>query len=88
MRIREDIETKPIEINVQSAGFREDEQIFYTADDDETEEQIWERKEQSRQKPLTDQPTSLIDTFSVNFPRTRGENNKKPHKAVQIVVDS
>ena len=37
MKIRED-QTLPIETNVQSAGVSQKEQIFYTNDDDETEE--------------------------------------------------
>ena len=44
LRIREDISTTPIELNVQSAGVIEEDQIFYTDDDEETEEQIWQRK--------------------------------------------
>ena len=40
----EDVQTLPIEINVQSAGVSQEEQIFYTNDDDETEEQYWARK--------------------------------------------
>ena len=39
MKIREDVQTLPIEKNVQSAGVSQEEQIFYTNDDDETEEQ-------------------------------------------------
>ena len=38
MKIREDVQTVPIEMNVQSAGVSQEEQIFYTNDDDETEE--------------------------------------------------
>ena len=37
MKIREDVQTLPIEINVQSTGVSQ-EQIFYTNNDDETEE--------------------------------------------------
>ena len=44
IKIREVIPTTPIELHVQSAGVSEEEQIFYTVDDDETEEQIWQRK--------------------------------------------
>ena len=35
MKIREDVQTLPIEINVQSAGVSQEEQIFYTNDDDD-----------------------------------------------------
>ena len=38
------VETRPIEVNVQSAGVSEEEQVFFTDDDDETEAKIWERK--------------------------------------------
>ena len=39
LRIREDVQTTPIELYVQSAGVAEEEQIYYTEDDDETEEE-------------------------------------------------
>ena len=45
MKIREDVQILPIEINGQSAGVSQEEQIFYTNDEDETEEQYWARKE-------------------------------------------
>ena len=86
-RIREDIETKPIEINIQSSGIAEEEQIFYTEDDNETEEQIWERKKQSRNNTLTDQPTIVIESMSVNIPTNHEDINKKLQKTVQIVVE-
>ena len=44
MKIREDVQTVPIEINVQPAGVSEEEQIFYTTDDDETEKHFCARK--------------------------------------------
>ena len=40
LRIREDISTTPIELNVQSAGVTEEDQIFYIGDDEETEEEF------------------------------------------------
>ena len=40
LKIREDIETKPIEVNNQSAGVAEEELVFFTEHDDETEAQI------------------------------------------------
>ena len=47
LKIHEDVETQPIEVNVQLAGVSEEEQVFFTEEDNETEEQIWERKKQS-----------------------------------------
>ena len=67
MKIREDVQTLPIEINVQSAGVSQEEQIFYTNDDDETEEQYWARKEAIRKNPATDEPTVTIQTLSTNL---------------------
>ena len=40
LRIREDISTTLIELNVQSAGVIEEDQIFYTNDDGENDKQI------------------------------------------------
>ena len=36
LKIREDVETRPIEVNVQSAGVSEEEQFFFTEEDNET----------------------------------------------------
>ena len=54
-------------IHVQSAGVSQEEQIFYTNDDDETEEQYWARKEAIRKNPATDEPTVTIQTLSTNL---------------------
>ena len=40
LKIREDVETRPIEVNVQSAGVSEEEQVFFTEEDNETEERF------------------------------------------------
>ena len=49
--IREDIQTTPFEIHVQSAGISQEEQIYYTKGYDETKEQIWQRKKQAQGSP-------------------------------------
>ena len=51
LTIRADVETRSIAVNVQSAGVSEEEQVFFTKEDDETKAQVWERKKQSRNKP-------------------------------------
>ena len=51
LTIRADVETRSIAVKVQSAGVSEEEQVFFTKEDDETEAQVWERKKQSRNKP-------------------------------------
>ena len=54
LKIREDVQTTPIEITTSSSDVADEEQFFFTHTDDqhETEEQISQRKEQSRQKAV------------------------------------
>ena len=40
LKIRADVETQPIEVKVQLAGVPEEEQFFYTEEDNETEERF------------------------------------------------
>ena len=49
LKIRADVETQPIEVNVPSAGMSEEEQVFLTEEDNETEGQSWERKGNQKQ---------------------------------------
>ena len=51
LKLRGDVQILPIEINVQSAGVSQEEQIFYTTDDDGTEEQNRARKDGIRRNP-------------------------------------
>ena len=44
MNIRNDIQTKAIEVNIQSTGIVEEEQIFILPDDEIEENQIWQEK--------------------------------------------
>ena len=66
LRIREDIPTTPIELHVQSAGVSEEEQIFYTEDDDETEEQILNRKKDARAHPANQLPDISFEKFTTH----------------------
>ena len=51
LKIREDIQTTPIEVTTYSSDVADEEQVFFTQtdNDNESEEQTLERKEQSRQ---------------------------------------
>ena len=64
MKIREDVQTIPIEYSVQSAGVSQEEQIFYATDEEETEEQYWARKEAIRQNPVTAEIAITIQSVS------------------------
>ena len=66
LKVRADVETQPIEVNVQSAGVSEEEQVFFTEEDNETEEQIWERKRQSKAGLKVEETVIQIDAISEN----------------------
>ena len=87
MKIREDVQTLPIEINVQSAGVSQEEQIFYTNDDDETEEQYWARKEAIRKNPAIDEPTVTIQTLSTNLVKQHPDIQVRLRKTSQIIIE-
>ena len=86
MKIREDVQTLPIEINVQSAGVSQEEQIFYT-NDDETEEQYWARKWTIRKNPATDEPTVTIQTLSTNLVKQHPDIQVRLRKTNQIFIE-
>ena len=85
-KIREDVQTLPIEINVRSAGVTQEEQIFYTDDDDETEEQYWARKEVIRKNPAIDEPTVTIQTLSTNLVKQHTDIQDRLRKTNQIII--
>ena len=59
-------EARPIEVNVQSAGVSEEEQVFFTEEGDETEEQKWERKRLSNEGHKVDETVIQNDAISKN----------------------
>ena len=72
LRIREDIQTTPIELHVQSAGVAEEDQIYYTEDDDETEEGIWQQKKQARDNPTHQLPDISFEKFTTHHSNLKG----------------
>ena len=87
LKIREDIETTPIEVNVQSFGISEEEQIFFTNEDELTEDQLWAKKKAIREKINTEQATITIESLSVNQPQVPANFNDKLVRTNQIVVE-
>ena len=49
-----------------SAIVAEEDRIFYTEDDDETEEQIWERKKEARAHPTNQIPEFSFEQFATH----------------------
>ena len=80
LKVREDVETRPIEENVQSVGVSEEEQVFFTENDDETEEQIWERKINVTIEQIDAISEKNVDEFT-NF-------TQKLRRTNQIMLDN
>ena len=65
LKIREDVQTTPIEVSTSSSDVADEEQFFFTQTDsqDETEQQILQRKEQSQKKAaecvVNQEPSSM-----------------------------
>ena len=75
LKIREDVQTTPIEMSMSSSDAADEEQFFFTQTDgqDETEEQILQRKNQSQKKAVkwevNQEPSSMkpsIKEFTMN----------------------
>ena len=81
------MQTLPIEINVQSAGVSQEDQIFYTNDDDETEEQYWERKKAVRRNPATTEKAITNWSVSTSLRKQQPEKQGRLRKANQIIIE-
>ena len=87
LKIRADVETQPIEVNVQSAGVSEEEQVFFTEEDNETEEQIWERKRQSKTGLKVAETAIQIDAISENVVEEVTNFTQKLRRTNQILLE-
>ena len=65
----------------------QEEQSFYTNDDDETEEQYWARKEAIRKNPAIDEPTVTIQTLSKNLVKQQHDIQVRLRKTNQIIIE-
>ena len=87
LTIRADITTKPIEVNIQSTGVAEEEQFFFTEDDYETEQQMWERKLRAKQNPANTESTISIETMATNIVKTDATIKSRLSKTSQIAAE-
>ena len=77
LKIREDVQTTPIELSTSSSDVADEEQFFFTQTDsqDETDEQILQRKEQSQKKAaewvVNQEPPSMKPSIK-GFTKTDG----------------
>ena len=87
LKIRADVETQPIEVNVQSAGVSEEEQVFFTEEDNETEIEIWERKTQSKAGLKVVETVIQIDAISENVVKETTNFTQKLPRRNQILLE-
>ena len=87
LKIRADVETQPFEVNVQSAGVSEEEQVFFTEEDNETEEQIWEPKRQSKTGLKVAETAIQIDAISENVVEEITNFTQKLRRTNQILLE-
>ena len=86
LKIREDIETKPFEVYVQTAGVAEEEQVFFT-EQEETETQTWERKKQSRNNVIDQESVIQIDAISETIVDEITNFTQKLRRTNQILLE-
>ena len=70
LKIREDIQTKTIEVNIESTGNAQKEPVFFDTTDrngkvnfDNTEKELWNRKEESRNTIPNDPPVITVSCY-------------------------
>ena len=68
LKIREDIPTKPIGVNIESTGIAQEELVFFDTTDQEqtTEKELWKRKEEARNAIPNDPPVITVSCYYAN----------------------
>ena len=68
LKIREDIPTKPIEVNIESTGIAREEPVFFDTTDQQetTEKELWKRKEEARKAIPTEPPVIAVSCYYAN----------------------
>ena len=65
LKIREDIATKPIGVNIESSGIAQEEPVFFDPTDQQktTEKEVWQRKEEVRNATPNDPPCITVSCY-------------------------
>ena len=68
LKIRGDIPTKPIEVNIVSTGIPQEEPVFFVPTDQQeaTEKELWARKEEARNAIPHDPPVITVSCYYAN----------------------
>ena len=65
LKIREDIPTKPIEVNIESTGIAQEEPVFFDPTDQQetTEKELWKRKDEVRNAIPKEPPVITVSCY-------------------------
>ena len=91
LKIREDVQTTPIEVTTSSSDVADEEQFFFTQADsqDETEEQIQQRKDQSQKKAaewvVNQEPSSMKPSIK-QFTKIDGNTTSYSIHGIKSIV--
>ena len=68
LKIREEIPTQPIEVNVESTGIAQEETVFFDPTDQQetTEKDLWKRKDNTRNAIPNDPPVITVSCYYAN----------------------
>ena len=68
LKIREDIPTQPIEVNIESTGIGQEETVFFDPTDQQetTEKDLWKRKDEARSAIPNDLPGITVSCYYAN----------------------
>ena len=68
LRIREDIPTKPIQVNIESTGIAQEEKVFFEPTDqrETKEKEHWTRKEEAQNAIPNDPPVITVSCYYAN----------------------
>ena len=66
LKIREDLPTTPIEVNIELTGIAQEEPIFFDTTDQQetTENELWQRKEEARNAIHTEPPIITVSCYN------------------------
>ena len=85
LNIREDIPTKPIEVNIESTGIAQEEQVFHDPTDQQetTEKELWTRKEEARNAIPNDPPVITVSCYYAN---DLHKDNNCEHSTISKII--
>ena len=91
LKIREDIPTKPVEVNIESTGIAQEETTFFepTNRQETTKNELWKRREEARNAIPKDPPVITVSCYYANdlHKNTTIVNIAQLTKASRILIE-